>query len=127
MSEILFIQPSEDDIQSRTICATIPLDVPPPAFSLFEEVRTAPDTVAVVVGLEYCSLERSLIAFGNPSSEGWWCHLNWRFDTASKNNWRRAEYLGFSQTEGYLLRLAEEYQESQQVKAAEPESLPIAS
>jgi hypothetical protein len=127
MPEVFLVQPSEVNIQNRTIYSTIPADVPTPAFSLFEEVRVAPDAVAVVVGLEFCSLERSLTIFEHPGSEGWWVHLHWKFDTPSKRNWRRAEYLGFSQTEGYLMRLAEEYQQSQATKAAEPELLPIAS
>ncbi|MBD2093588.1 hypothetical protein H6F90_00265 [Trichocoleus sp. FACHB-591] len=127
MPEVFLVQPSRAKISNRTICATIPKKVPLPAFSLFEEVPIAPDVVAIVVGLEYCSAQRSETIYEHPDNQGWWCHIFWKFEVDNKRNRQRADYMGHIHTEGYLRRLAREYQQSQQAQAAEPELLPIAS
>jgi tRNA uridine 5-carbamoylmethylation protein Kti12 len=127
MSEFFLLQPFEANISSRTLCATIPPDVPLPAFNLFQEIRIAPDVAGIIVGLEYSSAERSEIIFENPDSEGWWCHIHWKFDVEHERNRRRADFLGHTWTEEYLLQMAERYERSQQAKAAESELLPIAS
>lgn len=127
MSKILALQPSKAKISKRSICVIIPKKIPLPAFSLFEEVPIAPDVVAIVVGLEYCSAQRSETIYEHPDNEGWWCHIFWKFNADTKRNRQRADYMGHIHTEGYLHRLAREYQQSQQAETAEPELLLIAS
>lgn len=127
MPEILLLQPFEGNTPSRTISTTVPSDVPIPAFSLFQEVRTAPDTTAIVVGLEWISLHRSEFIYEDPSYEGWWVHIEWRFDSLAKTNSRIADTLGHTWPEERLEDAAERYQRSRHVAIEPVQLLSVAS
>lgn len=128
MSEILLLQPPKADIPSRGICATVPAGTPLPGFTLFQEVRTAPNITAIVVGLEWMSLDRSEVIYEDSSYEGWWVHIDWRFDPESEIDSRVADTLGHTWPEELLEDAAESYQRSQQTQAVQPvELLPVAS